>query len=66
MIAALLPLKKVLHNSKYLLFGTILLLGVVVVFNQMVQTESWGECVFLLSNNMTKLMRNWCIILDSV
>ena len=56
------PLKKLLRNSKYLLLGTILLLGVVIVFYEMVEMESWGECVFLLSNNMSKLLWNWCII----
>ncbi|XP_030281773.1 beta-1,4-N-acetylgalactosaminyltransferase 3-like isoform X1 [Sparus aurata] len=56
MIAALLPLKKVLHNSKYLLFGTILLLGVVVVFNQMVQTESWGLNPYIDDNGWWRAM----------
>ena len=62
MVAMIFPLKKLLHNSKYLVFGTILLLGIVIVFHEMVEMESWGECVFLLSNNMSKLLLNWCII----
>ncbi|XP_073327875.1 beta-1,4-N-acetylgalactosaminyltransferase 3 [Pagrus major] len=42
MIAVFFPLKKLRRNSKYLLFGTILLFGVVVVYNEMVATEALG------------------------
>ncbi|XP_036962047.1 beta-1,4-N-acetylgalactosaminyltransferase 3 isoform X2 [Acanthopagrus latus] len=42
MVAMIFPLKKLLHNSKYLVFGTILLLGIVIVFHEMVEMESWG------------------------
>lgn len=43
MIAALFPMKKLRRNSKFLLFGTILLLGVMVVFHEMDLTEELGK-----------------------
>lgn len=56
MIVTNFPLKKLLRNGKDLLLGMILLFGVLVVFYEMVEMESWGECVFLLSNNMSSLL----------
>ena len=58
MIALLFPLKKLRRNSRYLLLGTIIVLGIVVVFLEMDQTEESGEWVLPLSNNMSKLLWN--------
>ncbi|XP_030281777.1 N-acetyl-beta-glucosaminyl-glycoprotein 4-beta-N-acetylgalactosaminyltransferase 1-like [Sparus aurata] len=56
MIAVISPLKTLLRNSKYLLFGTILLLGVLVVFYEMAETESWGLNPYTDDNSWWRAM----------
>ncbi|XP_035521344.1 beta-1,4-N-acetylgalactosaminyltransferase 3 [Morone saxatilis] len=43
MIAAFFPLKKLRRNGKYLLFGAILLVGAVAVYNEMVAAKAWSS-----------------------
>nr|XP_046250384.1 beta-1,4-N-acetylgalactosaminyltransferase 3 isoform X2 [Scatophagus argus] len=43
MISAFFPLKKLRRNSKYLLFGAILLVGVVAVYHEMVAAKAWSS-----------------------
>ncbi|KAK5867475.1 hypothetical protein PBY51_011964 [Eleginops maclovinus] len=42
MFAAFFPLKKLRRNGKYLLFGAILLVGVVAVYHEMVAAKAWS------------------------
>lgn len=42
MIAAFFPLKKLRRNGKYLLFGAILLVGLVAVYHEMVAAKAWS------------------------
>lgn len=43
MISAFFPLKKLRRNGKYLLFGAILLVGVVAVYHEMVAAKAWSD-----------------------
>lgn len=43
MFAAFFPLKKLRRNCKYLLFGAILLVGVVAVYHEMVAAKAWSS-----------------------
>lgn len=41
MITSFFPLKKLRRNGKYLLFGAILLAGLVAVYHEMVAAKEW-------------------------
>lgn len=43
MIAAFFPLKKLRRNGRYLLFGAILLVGLVAVYHEMVAAKAWSS-----------------------
>lgn len=42
MISAFFPFKKLRRNTKHLLFGAILLVGVVAVYHEMVAAKAWS------------------------
>lgn len=43
MIAAFFPVKKLRRSGKYVLFGTILLVGALAVYHEMVAAKAWTD-----------------------
>lgn len=50
MIAAFFPMKKLRRNGKYLLFGAILLVGLVAVYHEMVAAKAWSTSKFVVAS----------------